>query len=269
MPRYRVSANLVWNVEGDTYKEAEQRATEFLLTLIKSSDIKLKTRISMNRLKDRPQVKRLAEFMPEDVLPFIGPNRKDYQVGEQIYKVKMNSHRYFLFSGERKCVVCGVEGTRMVLELPPGSQCPHFNFYAIENEEYLLMTKDHKVPKSLGGKNALENYQTMCAICNGIKGSAELTLEDIKALREIYNTYREKTTPSQLYQIIAAEKEGRTKSKSDINVVTAVRKVLLNHAQVQGEPAGDSESSTAGGERERLPEDRGSDKGATRGGAAS
>ncbi len=268
MPRYRVSANLVWNVEGDTYKEAEQRATEFLLALIKSSDIKLKTRISMNRLKDRPQVKRLAEFMPEDVLPFIGPNRKDYQVGEQTYKVKMNSHRYFLFSEERKCVVCGVEGTRMVLELPPGSQCPHFNFYAIEGGEYLLMTKDHKVPKSLGGKNSLENYQTMCAICNGIKGSAELSLEDIKALREIYNTHRDKTTPSQLYQIIAGEKEGRTKSKSDINVVTAVRKVLLAHAQVQSKSTGGSEVSPARSERERLSEDRDSDK-VARSGTAS
>ena len=46
------------------------------------------------------------------------------------------------------------------------------NLYAInEKGEEVLMTKDHIEPKSLGGKNSLNNYQTMCTICNCEKGS--------------------------------------------------------------------------------------------------
>lgn len=33
------------------------------------------------------------------------------------------------------------------------------------------MTKDHIVPKSKGGPDKIENYQTMCTECNCIKGS--------------------------------------------------------------------------------------------------
>ena len=33
------------------------------------------------------------------------------------------------------------------------------------------MTKDHIYPKRHGGKDTIENMQTMCAICNSEKGS--------------------------------------------------------------------------------------------------
>jgi len=35
----------------------------------------------------------------------------------------------------------------------------------------VLMTKDHIIPKSKGGKNTLKKYQTMCTHCNCRKGS--------------------------------------------------------------------------------------------------
>jgi hypothetical protein len=44
------------------------------------------------------------------------------------------------------------------------------NLYAIDkNGNEILMTKDHIVPKSKGGANALYNYQPMCSHCNAEK----------------------------------------------------------------------------------------------------
>lgn len=47
----------------------------------------------------------------------------------------------------------------------------HFNLYAEKDGESRLMTKDHIIPKSKGGKNHLDNLQTMCDHCNSKKGS--------------------------------------------------------------------------------------------------
>ena len=44
--------------------------------------------------------------------------------------------------------------------------------YAVnENGIEVLMTKDHIIPVSKGGKNILSNYQTMCELCNLEKGN--------------------------------------------------------------------------------------------------
>ena len=46
------------------------------------------------------------------------------------------------------------------------------NLYAIdENGKEVLMTKDHILPKSKGGKDEIDNYQTMCIRCNEAKGN--------------------------------------------------------------------------------------------------
>ena len=48
----------------------------------------------------------------------------------------------------------------------------HANLYGIDkNGEEVLFTKDHIHPKSKGGKDHIDNYQTMCSPCNCRKGS--------------------------------------------------------------------------------------------------
>ena len=49
----------------------------------------------------------------------------------------------------------------------------HLNLYGINNGEEVMMTKDHIVPKSKGGSNGLKNMQTMCTVCNEIKGNRQ------------------------------------------------------------------------------------------------
>lgn len=68
------------------------------------------------------------------------------------------------------CVCCGRKGAYYALEcnekLNPNRA--HFNLYS---EDDVLMTKDHILPKSKGGKDCIDNMQTMCVICNKQKGN--------------------------------------------------------------------------------------------------
>ena len=83
------------------------------------------------------------------------------------YSVRRTSLRYMTFYQKGvTCACCGRKGSYFKLE-PGGSKDDtnrrHFNLYA---EDGVLMTKDHIIPKSKGGKNTVDNMQTMCAICN-------------------------------------------------------------------------------------------------------
>lgn len=89
--------------------------------------------------------------------------------------IKTNSQRYTVFFKKgMKCVKCGIEGKYFAKEKEPTqlSNKYHLNLYALdENGKEVLMTKDHIIPKSKGGSNKLDNFQTMCCRCNEKKGN--------------------------------------------------------------------------------------------------
>lgn len=86
--------------------------------------------------------------------------------------IKTRSLRYKVFNQSLVCSCCGVEGTYFAAEKTPGSSRYHFNLYATDSEgKEVLMTKDHILPKSCGGKDSLYNLETMCVICNSKKSS--------------------------------------------------------------------------------------------------
>lgn len=89
-------------------------------------------------------------------------------------RIKMTSQRYELFLLKScDCVSCNAKGVHFALERTLGSQGGyHLNLYAKNDlNEEVLMTKDHILPKSKGGRDSLDNYQPMCIICNGLKGN--------------------------------------------------------------------------------------------------
>lgn len=91
--------------------------------------------------------------------------------------IKANSQRYKLFFTKGcTCVKCGLKANYFALERDSKSfgntNRYHFNLYGVDQDgNEILFTKDHIIPRSRGGKNRVENYQTMCCICNVAKGS--------------------------------------------------------------------------------------------------
>lgn len=84
------------------------------------------------------------------------------------YKVRPISLRYMTFYQKGiTCVCCGRVGSYFKLEAGDTDR-GHFNLYS---EDDILMTKDHIIPKSKGGKNEVSNMQTMCIICNERKAN--------------------------------------------------------------------------------------------------
>jgi len=87
--------------------------------------------------------------------------------------IRMNSDRYKTFATSGiYCINCGLKAKYFAKERYITSSKYHFNLYGINDEnEEILFTKDHIIPKSKGGKDELTNYQTMCCKCNSKKGN--------------------------------------------------------------------------------------------------
>jgi len=113
----------------------------------------------------------------DEVLDYIAPITVADQDAIREYdskKVKMNSERYQVFAKELKCCKCGIEGKFFALEKDKNQKSKfwHFNLYALDEEGCeVLMTKDHIVPRSIGGEDVLGNFRTMCSKCNNSRGN--------------------------------------------------------------------------------------------------
>lgn len=181
---------------------------------------------NITKIKEKPQKKRLGEFTLDDVIPYIATcSQRNYTANGQTYTVRMNSQRYFVFRDSASCVSCGIVGTKMILEQHPGDKTAHFNLYAEENGELVLMTKDHIKAKSAGGEDRHSNYQTMCSICNNIKAHEVIALEDLRTLRALYNLHVGTMPKRELHKLVDDAKrqvvrKSLKEAKWDANYVT-------------------------------------------------
>lgn len=83
----------------------------------------------------------------------------------------------FKSSGTR-CKICGAKGAYFAKEKYAADPHFHLNLYCLKDDEEVLMTKDHIIPVSKGGRDKLNNYQTLCVECNRKK--AHSTAENVK-----------------------------------------------------------------------------------------
>lgn len=74
-----------------------------------------------------------------------------------------------------KCCVpgCTVSGEYFAIEkaMNQASAKWHLNLYGNKDGREVMMTSDHRIPKSRGGVNAISNRQPMCYIHNTKKGN--------------------------------------------------------------------------------------------------
>lgn len=129
---------------------------------------------------------RHAEIDPETFLNAFKEARDKNQRYFYIdnYRFKTQSHRYHLFTDKgTQCASCGLQANTFIVESRSEDERPHANLYHIThdkdgNEMATLFTKDHILPRSLGGKDEQNNYQTMCEPCNKTKGN-KMTETDV------------------------------------------------------------------------------------------
>lgn len=74
------------------------------------------------------------------------------------------SLKFFLQKGT-KCQCCQTEGIYVVSGIYRGG-CTVKKTRLLFDENFVMMTRDHIIPKASGGKTVLENLQTLCATCN-------------------------------------------------------------------------------------------------------
>jgi len=191
---FKVIGTITWEFESDeSIEECTQLARKHFATIVNESHAQkfedFSMQIEIAKMRDKKKLIHLASFELDEVLPFatIEESKKEYFVNNQSYQVRMNSDRYFVFLNSKSCVSCGLEGSKMILDKNSTDTSPHFNMYAEENGRLILMTKDHILAKSKGGKDEITNYATCCIICNNLKANYDLTYDQVNELRKIHS----------------------------------------------------------------------------------
>lgn len=122
----------------------------------------------------------LARFDASEIFPLIGSGMPPIVLNG--YSIKVASNRLECLKRNPKCVSCSRIGTTFLLQSHTG-ELPHLNLFAFTGEREpqtwksmwkKMMTKDHIIPKCMGGSDEIHNLQTMCSECNHKKGGITL-----------------------------------------------------------------------------------------------
>lgn len=129
-----------------------------------------------------------------------------YLHGGIMYKISI-SDTSKIVARDPKCCFCGAEATKAFIVKQQNSF--GIRFFTEKNGELILFTKDHKKPKSKGGRDKFNNYQTCCEVCNRLKGNISQDNELSKYVIEL-----KKKIANQRYQISRMEQQNKILKKS-------------------------------------------------------
>lgn len=214
---HKISAHLIWesSLEGPNFSEdARKQLLSFLPENITIRSLKIEPRPKKHKMKI------LGEFGLQEVFDKISQSeeRIEFISKDKSFYVRMNSQRYWVFKENPKCVACGIVGEKFLLEQHPNDKNPHFNLYAVEDGEYVLMTKDHIHAKAFGGEDRHYNYQTMCAVCNNLKGSDYIPLDGIAELRKVFKENKLNLPKKKLNTLLNETREKYAIEHPELNV---------------------------------------------------
>jgi len=116
-------------------------------------------------------LERLTIYTLEEIFKWIEDNPRRIYWEKDGYVLNTKRAKVFHKKGT-VCVNCGVEGKFFALEKDKGGGI-HLDLYGYIDEEEVLITIDHIVPKSKGGVNTIINFQTMCKLCNEMKADSD------------------------------------------------------------------------------------------------
>ena len=102
--------------------------------------------------------------------------RTELESGYEVGVASLRLKTFAVASTSKKgihCKACGLRAEYFAVESFTGSALSsyHVNLYARKDNNEVLFTQDHVLPKSRGGKDSLDNSQVMCQPCNSRKGS--------------------------------------------------------------------------------------------------
>lgn len=78
---------------------------------------------------------------------------------------------------QNKCVYCGLQGTLWVIWMESKKKIVviHHDLAAVVDGKYVMLTRDHVIPRTKGGASTADNLACACAPCNHAKGNKLLT----------------------------------------------------------------------------------------------
>jgi hypothetical protein len=116
---------------------------------------------------------RLATIPPKDVLDAIANKKPLVHQGVKCdtFGIRLLTYRVH---GTNCCVLgCKVKGEYFAIETLSNLHTPlyHLNLYGVADGREVMLTSDHRIPKSRGGSNSIDNRQPMCCPHNAKKGN--------------------------------------------------------------------------------------------------
>ena len=134
-----------------------------------------------------------------------------------------------------KCWSCGLEANMFVLNKGQNDHVskPTLDLYAGHDGVYTLMTRDHIIPRSLGGNDEVANLRIGCSPCNGARGNI-MTSEDLVFMQDNQHLIKPNFVKKAKDEVIA-----ENPVLADIAAKKRVKKVRSRHqARIRKKRAG-------------------------------